>query len=430
MAPLRVCLDACSVSGTSGGAEQVIIGLASGLSKLADGDEEYLFLTYADADDWIRPHVYGPCRILPGPRAPRSQVWKGAVDATLLSVMPWAMPLAREAWYRLSGLKNLSRKEKCPVPKSDGTIEKAGIDIMHFTTPGGFLTAVPSIYQPFDLQHVHLPHLFSEAARATRERQYPIFCRQARMIPAMTTWVKNDLIRHFNLPEEKVRVVPLAPVLAEYPVPTEDDLAAARQKFALPESFAFYPAQTWAHKNHIGLLEALVVLRDRYRLTVPFVFSGRLNAHFPHIRRRVEELGLASQVRFLGFVSPLELQSLYKLCRCIIFPSKFEGWGMPLTEAFFAGVPAACSNVTSLPEQAGDAALIFDPERPEEIAAAIHRLWTDAELRRTLAARGRARVARFTWERTARLLRAHYRRLAGRALTEEDRELLRAPDLV
>lgn len=113
----------------------------------------------------------------------------------------------------------------------------------------------------------------------------------------------------------------------------------------------------------------------------------------------------------------------------MVFPTLFEGWGMPISEAFLAGAPVACSSVTSLPEQAGDAALAFDPLRPEEIADAIIRLWTDEALRSTLVGRGRARVARFGWERTARIFRAHYRRVANRPLTSEDRELIASSSL-
>jgi len=103
-----------------------------------------------------------------------------------------------------------------------------------------------------------------------------------------------------------------------------------------------------------------------------------------------------------------------------VIPTLFEAASFPLWEAFQAGVPAACSNVTSLPEQAGDAALVFDPRDERAIAAAIEQLWTDHELRLVLAIRGRQRVAAFTWERTARTFRALYRQCAGRRLTEDD----------
>jgi len=249
------------------------------------------------------------------------------------------------------------------------------------------------------------------------------------MVAVASSWGKRDLIRHYNLPEEKVQIVPIAPVLSAYPTPIESDLRLVRQKYSLPEAFIFYPAQTWAHKNHIGLLEALAILRNQHGLKVSLVSSGRLNDFFPKIAGRARELRLADQVRFIGFVSPLELQCLYRLCQGMIFPSKFEGGGLPLMEAFFAGTPVACSNVTVLPEQAGDAALTFDPDKPEKIAEAVRRLWTEEALRIVLIRRGRERAAHFTWERTARIFRAHYGRLANRTLTEEGRALLTGPPM-
>jgi glycosyltransferase involved in cell wall biosynthesis len=411
--PLRIGLDARLVSGMGGGVEQFVIGLASGLSKLTDGDEEYLFLAYADGDEWIRPYLSGPCRILPGPKI--------ALKRWLAS----RLPVLLKAYQRLRPLWQAKH-----LPRSDGTIEKAGVDIMHFTFQWAFITDVPSIYHPWDLQHLHLPQFFRSGERSAREKTYRAFCEQARMVSVGSVWSKRDLIRHYGLPEDKIQVVPGAPVLSAYPVPTANDLATTRQKFDLPETFVFYPAQTWAHKNHIGLLEALAILRNRYGLSVPLVSSGHLNDFFPKIEKRARALGLTDQVRFLGFVSPIALQCLYTLCRGMVFPSRFEGWGLPITEAFQAGAPVACSKVTSLPDLAGDAALLFNPDRPAEIAEAIRLLWTDEAFRQVLIERGRKRAACFSWDRTARIFRAHYRRIANRPMTQEDRDLLEAPPLL
>jgi glycosyltransferase involved in cell wall biosynthesis len=114
----------------------------------------------------------------------------------------------------------------------------------------------------------------------------------------------------------------------------------------------------------------------------------------------------------------------------VAIPSLFESNSLPLFEAFQAGVAALCSNVTSLPEQAGDAAIVVDPRDTGAIASALERLWNDAPLRADLGERGRRQVARFTWDRTARHYRAVYRRLAGRALTDEDKAILNAPPLL
>jgi glycosyltransferase involved in cell wall biosynthesis len=283
---------------------------------------------------------------------------------------------------------------------------------------------VPSIYQPWDLQHLHLPEFFTPQAIEEREISYRAFCTQATMVAAASKWSQCDLIRHYELSEDKVRIVAPAAVLSAYPVPTREDIEAARTKFSLPDVFVFYPAQTWPHKNHLGLIEAIAQMRDGLGIRVCLVSSGRLNDFYPEIQKQISERGLMAQVQFLGFVTPLELQCLYQLCRCMVFPSKFEGFGMPILEAFLARVPVACSNVTSLPELAGDAALLFDPYCLAEITEALKRLWTDDVLCRTLIERGQLRVRDFDWAHSARRFRAHYRRIANRALSTEDQALL------
>jgi len=416
--PLRICIDARLTEGM-GGVRQFIIGLADGLSDLAQGDEEeYFFLADEGADEYIRPYVRGACSILHGAAATRQPSWMNPIRK---------LPAARSLLRKMAPV---ARAVASSLPRSDGSIERADFDLIHFTTPNAFLTTVPSIYHPWDLQHLHLPQFFSVAEYQKRERAYRAFCEQARIVSVATSWIKQDVEEQYKLPAEKVQVVPVASVVSAYAAPSIEDMAAAKTKFSLPDSFVFYPAQTWAHKNHAGLLESLAMLRDRDRLIVPLVSSGLLNDFFPQLEKQVRELGLTEQVKFLNFVSPVELQCLYALCRMMVFPSKFEGWGLPLTEAFTLGVPVACSNVTSLPALADDAALIFDPDDPEEIAEAIKRLWNDETLRRDLIARGKKRAALFTWERTARMFRAHYKRIARRDLTVEEQELLQAPPLV
>ncbi|MEW6578466.1 MAG: glycosyltransferase family 1 protein [Chloroflexota bacterium] len=409
---MRICLDARLISGTTGGVEQAIIGLASGFSSLDDGDEEYLFLVYEGADAWIKPYLRGPCQVLTAGPPPNS------LKVRLMR----RHPLLRALWHRI--ISPMLGERSVGIPQSDGTIEQAGVDLMHFTIQTAFLTPIPSIFTPHDLQHLHLPSLFTPRERLKREKLYRTFCAQARMVVALTNWGKRDLITHYQLPDEKVVIVPWGSVLDTYPMPQESDLIAVQKEYSLPDRFLFYPAYSWPHKNHKGLLDALALLRDRDGLAVPVVFSGGQGVFFGALRQHVQKRQLDNQVRFVGFVSPLELMCLYRLCSGLIFPSLFEGWGLPILEAFASGVPVACSNVTSLPEVAGDAALMFDPHDIEQIAAAIAKLWQDSALRSTLISRGIRRVQAFSWQRTARLFRAHYRRLLGCPLTNGDIALL------
>lgn len=416
--PLRICVDARLVSGgPSGGVESVVIGLAHGLSRLDDGNEEFLFLAWQDDDAWIRPQVTGPCRMLYAARTGTREI-KLWVRRNVRFVEP--------AW---NGLRTIVGSAMFHAPRSDGAIEGAGVDVMHFTTQFGFLTDIPSIYHPHDLQHRHFPEHFSRREMLFREHVYKELCDQAALVAAASSWIKSDFEKQLGLGPEKVTVVPLAPVLHAYPEPSDEDIQRVRDAYALPNRFILYPAQTWAHKNHLGLLDAVALLRDK-GLTIDVICSGHLNEFFSEIDRHRRRLQLESRVRFVGFVSPLELQALYRIATAVVVPSKFEAASGPLWDAFLANTPAACSTVTSLPMQAGDAALLFDPNDPAEIAYALERLWTDEALRRTLAVRGRESVSRFTWDRTARHFRAHYRRVAGRILSDEDHVILSAPPLL
>jgi glycosyltransferase involved in cell wall biosynthesis len=197
----------------------------------------------------------------------------------------------------------------------------------------------------------------------------------------------------------------------------------------LPQRFLLYPAQTWPHKNHLRLVEALAEVVER-GVDVHLVCSGHQTAHFDAIQRRAEELNLSHRVTFLGYVSAAELGLLYRRATALIFPSRLEGWGLPIVEALSVGLPVAASNSSAIPEVSGGAALLFDPDQTPEIAGAIERIWTDGDLRTSLSERGRERADSLSWERTARTFRALYRKAAGAGLDDEDRAALFAPTLV
>lgn len=405
---LRICIDARIVDGFAGGIQQFVQGLAMGLSKMEGDSEEYSFLTYQDFKDWIKPYLNPSFKIISVPG-------------------PLRLSLARSFFIRLPGnwlflkfFRPLLNQFGMLIPTSDGTIERSGVHVMHFTTQNGFLTNIPSIYHPHDLLHLHYPHYLPKWVVIKREIIYRRLCAQARIVACGSSWVKEDIKRFYSIPEEKLAVVPLAPPTEIYAKPRSEDLFRVRNKFRLPEQFIFYPAQTWPHKNHLGLLKALACLRERNGLTIPFVSCGTVNHFFAEIQSAISKLNLNGQVHFLNFVNPIELRCLYELCRFVIIPTKFEAGSFPLWEAFQSGVPAACSNVTSLPAQAADAALLFDPSDTDAMIEAITRLWFDEGLRKTLIVKGHGQIQKFSWVKTAMRFRAIYRKISGRPLTKED----------
>jgi glycosyltransferase involved in cell wall biosynthesis len=319
------------------------------------------------------------------------------------------------------------------LPKSDGVIESREVDVVHFVRQfGAFRTDVPSIYQPHDLQHLHFPEFFSNFEIAARERIYREACARAESVAVMTEWGREDLIERYGLSPDKVIVVPWASVLDSYSALEKSKLVRSKllKRGELPERFLIYPSQTWPHKNHERLVRAVARLRDERRQRVTVICAGRLGANGAQLKALVRSLRLQDQVYFAGFLPAAELSAMYRQSVGLIFPSLFEGWGMPILEAFSTGLPVACSDVTSLPSLAAGAALLFNPRSEEAIADAIERIWEDDALRQALRRAGHSRAGDFSWDRTARLFRAHYRRVAGHDLTEEDRRLMSEPSPV
>jgi glycosyltransferase involved in cell wall biosynthesis len=396
---LKVAIDGRLRAGESGGLQQMVIGLTAGLGAIADPDEVYRVLVPQDDHAWIEPYMTERITTIPVPTDP-GQGRMRQLDRALGRISP-----ARTAVHRIAPrIGNLATR----VPSSDGTVEGLGADVVHFPLQAAFRTQIPSIYQPHDLQHVHLPQYFTPLQRRVRDRRFRELCDQATTVVAMTRWGRGDLVRHLGLPAGKIAVVPGASVLSFYPRPTEADRADVVRRFELPDRFALYPAQTWPHKNHIRLLDALAQLRER-GVRVPLVLVGRMNEHSSDITKRIEQLRLHDQVRLTGFVSPLEVRALYELAACLVFPSLFEGWGMPVVEAFESGVPVAASNIPVIAEVAGGAALLFDPNDPVSIATALERTWTDGDVRAELIRKGTDRASLFMWQETARRFRALYR---------------------
>ena len=198
-----------------------------------------------------------------------------------------------------------------------------------------------------------------------------------------------------------------------------------KEKYRLKQPFAFYPATTNPHKNHILLLEALAYLRDKCGLDIRLVCTGNLSdPFFLKIKRCITNLELSDQVKFLGWIPEEDLRSIYRLSHFLVIPTLFEGFCFPIFEAWLEGTPVACSNVTSLPDQVKDAAELFDPTQVESIANAVAKVATNVELQQKLRKRGCQRLKEFDWERTAKAYRAVYRRAACRPLTEEDCSIL------
>jgi glycosyltransferase involved in cell wall biosynthesis len=409
-------LDVRVPAGQWGGIQQMVEGLARGLSSLGSEDE-YLFIGYDDAASWLDPLLGGRCRRIEVRRSFARSRRRRAYDAIVGQA-----PAAARAIGSMAGLLG---RLATPIARSDGLLESLGVDVVHFVTPQAYLTQIPSVYQVMDLLHEHLPEFFSPLHRRYRAAAYRAFSEQAAIVSTMAEWTRSDLVARLGVPGSRIAVVPLPPAVTPDSVRPSPNPPSAE----LPDRFVLYPAQTWPHKNHLALLEAIARLRDM-GTPITLVCTGRTTEHYAALRRRIHALRIDALVRFLGYVEQPQLAWLYAHASAMVFPSRFEGWGIPIVEAHSWGLPVACSDFPVLDEAAGGAAIRFDPSNVAAMASAIWQVVSDGPVRTSLVNAGRQRVQDLTWANTARTFRAVYRRAAGRAASDEDRALLAPPTML
>lgn len=269
-----------------------------------------------------------------------------------------------------------------------------------------------------DIQHEYFPEFFPDGALEERRRLYGDSIRRADHICAISEFTRQTLIERLGVPPEKITTVPLAadPIFSDQPQPDHD--AGVLHKYGLSRGGYFYfPAHTWHHKNHRTIVAALHILKKRHNLTPLLVCSGGTHHARPALDQQIADLGLDHQVRFLGYCPWEDIPALYRNATSLVFPSLFEGFGMPVLEAMACGCPVICSNTTSLPEVAGDAALLIDPLDDEAWADALVQILRHSELRAELRKRGLQQAQRFSWRRhtleTIRVLYRVHRQIRG-----------------
>lgn len=397
MNKLKIAID-FRIDDPRQGVGTAVLALAHGLSQLKGNNQEYLFVVYDHSVEWLKPHISGPCSIVGAPSDNRSKT--GVVKKALGKIPP-----LRRVYARI-------RTDTSIIPASDGFVETLGCDLVHFPCQVAYLTEIPSIYQPWDLQHCHLPQFFSQEDLRMRQLRYPAFCRQARSVCVQTEWGKKDLFEQFGVAPEKIDVIRWGSAFEAYSAPLDAEVREVQQELGLPKIFLIYPAITWPHKNHELVIRGLAWMKQQYGLTVEVIFTGTTNAYRDELLELAVHLGVAQQIRFLGFVTDKQIQAIFRLATAMVFPSKFEGLGLPVIEAFRVGLPVACSFATVLPEVGGDAALFFDPDSPEEFGRVVQRLLSSEELRSTMIARGYRALERYSTSATATAFVELYQRVA------------------
>jgi glycosyltransferase involved in cell wall biosynthesis len=257
---------------------------------------------------------------------------------------------------------------------------------------GPILCGCPQVTVFHDLQHKRHPEYFRWFDLPAWEFFLYWSARVSRTLLAVSDATAADLHRFYRLPADRVRTVP-------HGVTADFFALAGRRK---PEPFLLAVSTLHPHKNLDGLLRAFTEFR-RHRPEFRLVVTGIHGFFSEELKALRDQLALAGSVEFPGWIPREDLRDLYARAWAFLYPSKFEGFGLPVLEAMAAGVPTACSSIEPLASIAADAALQFDPHDPRAIAAAMERIVSDVDLRARLAAAGPQRAAKFTWRETARL---------------------------
>jgi glycosyltransferase involved in cell wall biosynthesis len=285
---------------------------------------------------------------------------------------------------------------------------RAGVDLMHSlgsTAPmRGRFARVVTIH---DLIYARFP----EAHAGLRDRGMRVLvpgaARRSDRVIADSQNTREDLQALLGVDPAKIDVVPLGVGASREAEPTPESELRERLQLGSRELVLSLSAKR-PHKNLRALLDALAEMPREQRPML--VLPGYATEHEAELREHARTRGVQEDVRFPSWVSAQELEGLWALARAFVYPSLYEGFGLPVLEAMARGVPVACSRASSLPEVAGEAALMFDPHSPAQIASAVGRLLSDATLCEELRERGLARAGEFTWQRTARLTLESYAR--------------------
>lgn len=286
--------------------------------------------------------------------------------------------------------------------------KELNIDLYHGLShelPDGIeKTNIKSVVTIHDLIYLRYPAYYQKTDQIIYDYKFRHACEVATKIHAISQQTKLDLVSFFHIPENKIEVIYQAINPLFFQVMPDAQRRAVLKKYRLPEEFLLSVGTIEERKNLLTLLEAMLVSS----IKMPLVVVGKPTNYKKKVMQMISQHPGELKVYFFSGINNKELQALYQSAAVLVYPSEFEGFGLPVAEAQASGCPVITSNVSSLPEAGGNAALYCDPEKPEEIGKAMEDVLSDQILRKTLIANGKINAQRFTQENYARQLRQLY----------------------
>ncbi len=269
-----------------------------------------------------------------------------------------------------------------------------GIQFIYYMVIGEYLTLdIPFLANVWDMGHRNVnffPEVSAKGEFEKRERRYNKILPRAALIATESEAGKKDIEFYFRIKQEKIIVLPLFPGnVVNVNVTQEEQNQWMNEKGLVSKCFLFYPAQFWAHKNHINLLKAIALLKKQYKIEVPLVLTGSDKGNFSYVKNKIAEYNLQKQVHYLGFVSEKEMRILYENAMALVMPTFLGPTTMPIIEAIAIGCPVICSDFEGHRAQLEDAALYFSPDDHNNISEKIQSLIINPELRSDLIRKGK-----------------------------------------
>jgi glycosyltransferase involved in cell wall biosynthesis len=380
---LRIAIDAHSVGAQLGGNESYALNLIEALAQIDSVNEYTLYVTTAAAHE--RFHQ----------RWPNFRVHRTLPHTPLIRI-----PLTLSTELR-----------------------KHPVDVLHvqFTAPP--FCPCPVVVSIHDLSFEHLPQTFNRRSRTQLRLTVRHSARRATRILTLSEHTRRDVIDTYRIAADKVTAIPLAAPSHFGPVADDKELQRVRHIYGIEGDYVLTVGSIQPRKNLVRLIKAYAALRGAHSSNKcpKLVIVGKCAWLYDETLRALEETDVRDSVVLTGYVPESDLPALYSGALCFVYPSYFEGFGLPPLEAMKCGVPVIVGNATSLPEVVGDAALKVDPFDISAITAAMDQLINNSELRRELSVKGQARAKMFDWNDTARrtlavyeqVYRTSYRTAAG-----------------
>ena len=334
---------------------------------------------------------------------------------TLYVTKPAAIDRFANRWPNFKVRQTLPHTPLVRIPLTlSAELRRHPVDVLHvqFTAPP--FAPCPVVTTIHDLSFEHLPETFKRRSRAQLRLTVRRTARKAALILTLSEFSRRDIIETYAVDPERVIVTPAAAPTHFKPIASETELEKMRERYGIGANYLLSLGSIQPRKNLTRLIEAFQGLRKSRPddQSPQLIIAGKRGWLDSGVFHAAQQDGLNDSVKFIGYVPEADLPALYSGALCFVYPSYFEGFGLPVLEAMQCGAPVIAGNQTSLPEVAGDAALLFDPFDTRAVGEAIARVIDHPGYRADLRARGLKRAAEFTWIETARLTLKAYERAA------------------